>query len=512
MKNISNIKQRKSFLVFLFLFFTSIYMLNAQSVGITDDGSAPDGSAMLQIQSYNSPYKGFLMPRLTLAQKTSIASPATGLLLYQTDGANGFWYYEGGWKQLGRSGWELTGNAGTVAGTNFLGTTDAIDFVIKTNSAERIRVTSAGLVGIGTAAPTQKLTINGNSLTIGTHYLNNTNTALSQGNGNALRVTTNSGYTEIGPQNTGWSHFYTDRSRYYFNAGITVDEGFIGSYDENLSLQTSGTTRITALTSNGYVGINNTNPGYLFTVTGGGIGGNYALLPNYAGWASYGTGDGQAAIYNDNGSYQCLMLVGNSSAGGVRKVGLWDYLTINGKIKINDGTQGAGKILTSDASGEGTWTNPQSILVYGNNAQNIKLSSIQATTSGSWVDIPGMSITMTTLHNTIYVFSSLGARLARPSDHMAQLGQAVVAVQILVDGTSYAQAAGVITDSDMWYYGVVTSGTVAFAGIPITVTPGSHTIKLQWMVVVPWASGAWQVEINPTLGSVGDHCILTVFD
>lgn len=42
------------------------------------------------------------------------------------------------------SGWSLTGNAGTTAGTNFIGTTDAIDFVVKTNNTERMRVTSAG--------------------------------------------------------------------------------------------------------------------------------------------------------------------------------------------------------------------------------------------------------------------------------------------------------------------------------------------------------------------------------
>lgn len=45
--------------------------------------------------------------------------------------------------------WHLTGNSGTTAGTNFIGTTDAIAFVGKTNNIERFRVTSAGLFGIG---------------------------------------------------------------------------------------------------------------------------------------------------------------------------------------------------------------------------------------------------------------------------------------------------------------------------------------------------------------------------
>lgn len=39
----------------------------------------------------------------------------------------------------GGSGWSLTGNAGTTAGTNFVGTTDAQDFVIKRNGTEAAR-------------------------------------------------------------------------------------------------------------------------------------------------------------------------------------------------------------------------------------------------------------------------------------------------------------------------------------------------------------------------------------
>ena len=39
----------------------------------------------------------------------------------------------------GGSGWSLTGNAGTTPGTNFIGTTDAQDFVIKTNGSEIAR-------------------------------------------------------------------------------------------------------------------------------------------------------------------------------------------------------------------------------------------------------------------------------------------------------------------------------------------------------------------------------------
>jgi len=51
------------------------------------------------------------------------------------------------------AGWNLTGNGGTTAGTNFIGTTDANDLVFKTNSNEQVRITSNGNVGIGTNSP-----------------------------------------------------------------------------------------------------------------------------------------------------------------------------------------------------------------------------------------------------------------------------------------------------------------------------------------------------------------------
>jgi hypothetical protein len=55
------------------------------------------------------------------------------------------------------------GNVGTTPGTSgdFLGTRDAKDLVLATNLAERIRISSAGNVGIGVFAPSRKLDVNG---------------------------------------------------------------------------------------------------------------------------------------------------------------------------------------------------------------------------------------------------------------------------------------------------------------------------------------------------------------
>lgn len=62
----------------------------AQSVGIGTN--APDSSAILDLNSTN---KGVLVPRMTATQRKSIAQPARGLLVYQTDSASGFYVNDG---------------------------------------------------------------------------------------------------------------------------------------------------------------------------------------------------------------------------------------------------------------------------------------------------------------------------------------------------------------------------------------------------------------------------------
>jgi len=61
-------------------------------VGINTDNSAPAASAMLDVKSTT---KGLLPPRLTTAQRTAVASPADGLVVYDTD-IKGLFYFKGG--------------------------------------------------------------------------------------------------------------------------------------------------------------------------------------------------------------------------------------------------------------------------------------------------------------------------------------------------------------------------------------------------------------------------------
>lgn len=60
----------------------------AQGVGIGNN--SPASTAMLDVSSTS---KGLLVPRMTQTQRTAISSPAQGLLVYQTDGAQPGFYY-----------------------------------------------------------------------------------------------------------------------------------------------------------------------------------------------------------------------------------------------------------------------------------------------------------------------------------------------------------------------------------------------------------------------------------
>jgi len=85
------------------LLFATFLLLGIQTyaqtgVAINTTGNDPDTSAMLDVSSTE---KGILIPRMTEADRTAIASPANGLLVYQNDGTVGFYYFDGTvWKNL----------------------------------------------------------------------------------------------------------------------------------------------------------------------------------------------------------------------------------------------------------------------------------------------------------------------------------------------------------------------------------------------------------------------------
>src|SRR6185437_13928052 len=119
----------KKFII-LMLVFLSLLKSYSQSVGIGT--TAPNTSSMLDVSATN---KGMLVPRMTTVQRTAIASPAKGLLVFDNDVSSFFFYNGTAWTQL---------SAGSS--TNFW----------SANGSDISNINS-GSVGIGTTKPISKL-------------------------------------------------------------------------------------------------------------------------------------------------------------------------------------------------------------------------------------------------------------------------------------------------------------------------------------------------------------------
>lgn len=157
------------------IFFTLIYsgVSNAQvGVGTTTPAGA------LDIKSTN---QGLIPPRVALTatnQALPVINPqgvalVAGTVVWNTATAGaspnnvapGLYYWNGTrWIAFagaqGGLDWSLSGNSGTTAGTNFLGTTDSQDLRFHTNGAERARILSTGTMGINsTGTTTSQLTV-----------------------------------------------------------------------------------------------------------------------------------------------------------------------------------------------------------------------------------------------------------------------------------------------------------------------------------------------------------------
>lgn len=135
---------KRTTLLSLLLLFTTTPLLLTQPIADNDGDVAVgsttvDPSAVLEL---TSTAKGFLPPRMTNAQRDAIVSPAEGLIIYNIETDQLEIFSDAGpgpatWQEIesdNAADWQLEGNAATVPGTNFVGTTDAAALHLYVNS------------------------------------------------------------------------------------------------------------------------------------------------------------------------------------------------------------------------------------------------------------------------------------------------------------------------------------------------------------------------------------------
>jgi len=119
----------KKSVIIIFLIAVNFFKVYAQGMAVNSTGATAAPSAMLDV---NSTTQGVLIPRMTAAQRTAISSPASGLLVYQTDGIAGFYFYNGSvWYSLNStSTTAVIGNS--LGNATFIGTGSSLSYTILT--------------------------------------------------------------------------------------------------------------------------------------------------------------------------------------------------------------------------------------------------------------------------------------------------------------------------------------------------------------------------------------------
>ncbi len=133
------------------LFFVTSLLLGfvinckSQGVSISSTSGNPDNSAMLDVSSSS---KGILIPRMTLNERNAITTPATGLMVFQTNDTTGFYYYEGStWKHLatGQNSQWISSGTDLYNNSNNIGiSTTSPSNLLSVGSSSQMQVNSSG--------------------------------------------------------------------------------------------------------------------------------------------------------------------------------------------------------------------------------------------------------------------------------------------------------------------------------------------------------------------------------
>jgi len=420
----------QAFFIILLLF--SISKSFAQ-VGIGT--TSPNLSSMLDIKSTTS---GILIPRMTLTQRNAITvnTATIGLLIYQTDNTSGFYYYNG-------TSWvPFTGgidNDWIVSGTNMYNA-------------------NSGNVGVGTVSPSAKLNVVGAPILLNDGFEDSTLAPFTSPNwfvtSTASKV--NSGTRAASSGNIGNNETSTMEYTVTVPAGgATLSFAYKVSSEATFDFLRFYIDGVEKLAKSGEVNYSTVS----YTLAAG----TRTLRWSYIKDAfEFGGTDG---AYIDD--------VSIASSNG------------NPALKIVDGTEATGKVLTSDANGNVSWQTPATSsstpTTAGPTMVSVKGTSNISTNSSSFSDMADMRITFTPKNPTVYVTFGASGDMAlspTPFGSFATFKLINVTANRLEVGTGT-----LVTDYD---YNdtrevIMTAWNASINMFPVNVTPGvSTTLKIQW--------------------------------
>lgn len=349
------------YLSFLFLSFIMINFCKGQNVGIGTNTPSPN--AMLDVQSTS---KGILIPRMTTTQRDAMLTPTIGLQIFNlTDSTinvfNGLsWIKQ---NAIDSTKWSISGNANTNPLNNFIGTTDANDFVLRTNGLEGLRLKSLSPVTSTQVNPFDVLVLT-NPGTVNNKW------PLSASFRLGSYQSSIDAHTQLDIALGDYATPIPDRRVMSLYGNGDVNIAGVGSFGQYLKI---GTDVAEGYFQNAVDGayralnLNNTTQGYWFQNYNGVNTTMYVGLSGaYAGKVGINTiaPENQLSV-NGNADFSGNVGIGTTStgakleiAGGVK---ISDSINIGGQMRIMSGNPGAGKVLTSDASGLASWTTPAAI-------------------------------------------------------------------------------------------------------------------------------------------------------
>jgi hypothetical protein len=149
-------------------------------------------------------------------------------------------------------------------------------------------------------------------------------------------------------------------------------------------------------------------------------------------------------------------------------------LHVAGNVRIADGTEGANKVFTSDATGTGTWQSPAAAPGALSGVYEVLGTGQQTMAANTTADINGATITITlTKASTLLItYSALGL----PTNSSAPTQGTI---NLMVDGTQQISSYYSGQDAPNGGSGSTQLGNYSTSQKVITLGPGSHTIKLQ---------------------------------